>query len=109
MVWDRTGGTDPKYRTPEHKAYRDSLVRQLKRDGHLTCTAKVCLFPTRLITQPNGRQRDGLHAGHDDTGTRYDGPQHNACNVTDGARRARAKQNEPKPKPTRSFLNPRQW
>ena len=108
MAWDRKAGTAPKYRTAEHRQYRAALVAQLRREGHLICTAKVCVFPTRHITQPNGRARDGLHAGHDDTGTRYVGPQHNACNVKDGARRARAKQDEPKP--TRgSFTTSRQW
>lgn len=92
MAWSRSNGTDPKYRTPQHRRYREALVAQLKRDGFLTCTAKVCVFPTREITNPNGRARDGLHAGHNDAGTQYDGPQHNACNVKDGARRGRARQ-----------------
>ena len=108
MAWDRSDGVNPKYRTKEHREYRANLVRQLRRDGHLTCTARVCLFPSRHITNPNGRQRDGLHAGHNDAGTAYDGPQHNACNVRDGATRGRAKQDEPKPKPT-SFTTTRQW
>lgn len=97
MAWDRSAGTNPKYRTKEHRDYRASLVAQLKRTGHLTCTAATCVMPTRDITNPNGRERDGLHAGHNDAGTEYDGPQHNACNVRDGATRARAAQDEPKP------------
>jgi hypothetical protein len=97
MPWDRSNGTDPKYRTKEHKAYRASLVNQLNRDGYLTCTAATCVMPTRTITNPNGRARDGLHAGHADNGIDYEGAQHAACNVSDGARRARAKQDEPKP------------
>lgn len=92
MSFDPATATDPKYRTREHREYRARLVRQLKRDGHLTCTATECVLPSRDITNPNGRDRDGLHAGHNDDGTQYDGPQHNACNVTDGARRARARQ-----------------
>src|SRR5690348_3699976 len=92
MPWARDRGVDPKYRTKEHRDYRASLVAQLKRDGYLICTAKVCTFPTRAITNPNGRARNGLHAGHADNGIDYDGPQHAACNVKDGARRARAKQ-----------------
>jgi hypothetical protein len=99
MAWDRTGGTDPKYRTTEHKRYRASLVAQLKRDGFLICTARTCVMPTRHITNPNGRERDGLHAGHNDAGDGYDGAQHAACNVSDGARRARAKQGETEAKP----------
>ena len=98
MSWDDTRGpTNPKYRTREHKAYRARLVAQLRRDGHLICTAAECVMPSRLITNPNGRARDGLHAGHDDSGTRYDGPQHNACNVRDGAVRGRARQAEAMP------------
>ena len=93
MSWDGTRGpTDPKYRTKQHRQYRAGLVAQLKRDGYLICTAKTCVMPSRVITNPNGRARDGLHAGHDDSGTRYDGPQHAACNVSDGARRGRARQ-----------------
>ena len=95
MAFNRNTPVDPKYRTRQHREYRANLVRQLKRDGHLTCTAKTCVFPTRDITNPNGRARDGLHAGHNDDGTRYDGPQHAACNVKDGARRGRAKQDTP--------------
>ena len=92
MPWDRSSGTNPKYRTPEHRRYRAGLVAQLKRDGYLTCTADECLFDTRDITNPNGRDQDGLHAGHEDDGVNYRGPQHNQCNVRDGAVRARAKQ-----------------
>lgn len=92
MGFPRHSGAAAKYRTREHREYRASLVRQLERDGYLTCTAKDCVFPTRDITNPNGRARDGLHAGHNAAGTDYDGPQHNACNVSDGARRGRARQ-----------------
>lgn len=92
MAFAKRSGSAAKYRSREHREYRASLVRQLRRDGYLICTAKACLFPTRYITNPNGRDRDGLHAGHDDSGTRYDGPQHNACNVRDGARRGKARQ-----------------
>jgi hypothetical protein len=94
MAWSRDGGVNPIYRTKEHRDYRASLVKQMKRDGYLTCTAKVCVFDTRYITNPNGRARDGLHAGHNDAATDYDGPQHNACNVRDGAVRARQRQDQ---------------
>jgi hypothetical protein len=109
MAFAVRSGSAPKYRTAEHRRYREGLVSQLRRDGYLTCTAEVCVLPTRSITNPNGRARDGLHAGHDDSGTRYAGPQHNACNVKDGARRARAKQEEPKnPRPA-PFTTTRTW
>lgn len=94
MPFAKRSAPAAKYRTRQHREYRAALVQQLKRDGYLTCTAKTCVFPTRHITNPNGRARDGLHAGHNDAGTDYDGPQHNACNVKDGARRGRARQNQ---------------
>lgn len=86
--------TDPKYRTREHRKYRADLVAQLERDGSLTCTASVCVMPTREITNPNGQEPDGLNAGHNDAGDAYDGPQHRACNLRDGAVRGRERQNE---------------
>jgi len=89
MPWDQTRPVDAKYHTKAHRDYRAGLVAQLKREGYLTCTAKVCVFESRAITNPNGRERDGLHAGHNDAGTAYDGPQHCACNVRDGANRGR--------------------
>jgi hypothetical protein len=92
MAWDHSAGVDPKYRSREHIAYRKRLVAQLERDGFLICTAKVCVMPTRQITEPNGRARHGLHAGHEDDGVTYAGPQHAACNVKDGARRGRQRQ-----------------
>jgi hypothetical protein len=105
MTWDRTrSGTDAKYRTREHREYRASLVRQLKREGYLICAAKVCVFESRTITNPNGRERDGLHAGHNDAGTAYDGPQHAACNVRDGAVRGREAQHGRTFKPSRWVL-----
>ena len=55
MPWDRSQPTAPKYRSKTHRDYRAGLVRQLKRDGYLICTAAVCLFPSREITNPNGR------------------------------------------------------
>ena len=94
MPWNRAGGTNPKYRTKQHRDARAALVQQLKRDGYLICTATVCVLPSREITEPNGRRADGLHLGHEDDGVRLAGPQHNACNVKDGARRARARQEE---------------
>ena len=86
MTWART--TDPKYRSKAHRDYRASLVRQLERDGYLTCTADVCVFPTRTITKANGNARDGLHAGHETDGVTYRGPQHRDCNLLDAVSRA---------------------
>jgi hypothetical protein len=94
MSWDRSRkpGTNPKYRSKQHRDYRATLVAQLKRDGYLVCTAAVCVFDTRTITNPNGRDPDGLNAGHADDGVNYRGPEHRMCNLKDGSRRARAKQ-----------------
>jgi hypothetical protein len=92
LPWAKDTSADAKYHSAQHRKVRAALVAQLKRDGYLTCTARDCVFPTRTITNPNGRDRDGLHAGHNDAGTDYDGPQHNACNIKDAAVRARARQ-----------------
>lgn len=96
MPWDHAAPKDPKYGTAEHRRLRDHYVRRLRAGETLTCTAAICLFDSRDITNPDGRARDGLHLGHNDDGETYAGPQHNACNVTDGARRARARQDPPR-------------
>ena len=80
--------TDPKYRTKEHRDRRAALVRQIKA-GHLVeCTADECVIGDRAITNTDGRDCDGLHLGHNADGITYAGPQHRACNIRDGARRA---------------------
>lgn len=88
------GGTDPKYRTRAHRLKVAEYKRDLAREGALQCTARECLLESRDITNPDGRQPDGLTAGHNDDGDQYDGPQHRICNVTDGARRGRAQQDQ---------------
>lgn len=97
MGWDRSGPTNPKYRTRQHRELRAHWARKIKAGDHVECTATVCLMPSRQITNPNGRARDGLHLGHNDDGTTYAGPQHNACNVTDGARRGNARSKKTRP------------
>ena len=106
MAWSttRTSGTAAKYRTKQHRDYRAGLVRQLERDGYLVCTADICVMDSRLITNPNGRDRDGLHAGHEDNGVDYRGPQHNACNIRDGAVRASARSHGADVTPSRWIL-----
>ena len=104
---------NPKYRTPEHLAKVREYKDQLRRAGYLTCTAPVCVFPDRTITNPDGRDRDGVHAGHNPDGVTYAGPQHAACNLKEASTRARAKQVEAKqeasnPKP-RAFTTTRRW
>jgi hypothetical protein len=92
MPWDttRTPGTQAKYRSPEHRRLRAALVARIKAGEALDCTAKVCVFGYP-ITNPDGRAPDGLHLGHEENGVDYAGPQHNACNVKDGARRGNAR------------------
>lgn len=107
MTWP-VRKTNPKYRTREHRAYLAQLKRDLAKHGVLECTAKTCLFPTRAITNPNGRQPDGLTAGHADNGIDYDGPQHHKCNVEDGAQRARAARRNGNTK-TNPTPTPRRW
>lgn len=89
MPWSTTRkpGTAAKYRTAEHRILRAGLVRRIQAGEALTCTADVCVFNGAPITNPNGRDPDGLHLGHADNGVDYAGPQHNLCNVKDGARR----------------------
>lgn len=103
MTW-ATGKTNPKYRTREHRERRAHWVRKIKAGEYVECTADRCVFTSRQITNPNGRARDGLHLGHEDDGVAYRGPQHNACNVKDGARRGRARQGRRIPTPKRWAL-----
>jgi hypothetical protein len=83
----RGKGVDAKYRTPEHRAQVAAYNRQLARDGQAFCAQPVCILRSRLILP-------GMAwcAGHDDTGTRYIGLVHAACNRRDGSVRARARQ-----------------
>ena len=88
MPWDRSQPSNPKYRTPEHRAYLASLKRELHARGYLVCAAARCLFASRLITNPHGRDTDGLTAGHLPDGVTYNGPEHRACNLHEAAVRA---------------------
>jgi hypothetical protein len=91
MAWDRSAPADPKYKTCEHRTRRAALVRRIKTGEALECTADVCVFDRMPITNPNGNEPDGLHLGHEDDGITYRGPQHNLCNVQDGAVRGNAR------------------
>ena len=83
---------NPKYRTPEHLAMVKAYKAELARVGWLTCTARECVMPSRVITNPNGSQPDGVTVGHADDGVAIDGPQHRKCNTRDGSKRARERQ-----------------
>ena len=86
---------NPKYRTPEHLAMVKAYKAELTDQGRLTCTARECVMPSRAITNPDGSKPDGVTVGHADNGVDIDGPQHRACNVRDGSKRARARQINP--------------
>ena len=88
MTWDRGQPTNPKYRSPEHRAYLAGLKRDLNAQGYLICAAPTCKFDGRVITNPNGLDPDGLTAGHLPDGQTYNGPEHRACNLHEAAVRA---------------------
>lgn len=98
MPWDRSAPSAPKYHTAEHRRTRARLMAQLQRDGYAICAQPICLAPTRTI-RPGMR----VHLGHDDTGTRYIGLVHARCNVVDGARRGRARQQARPPWSSRTW------
>jgi hypothetical protein len=88
VPWSRSRpGTKPVYRTPEYRATVKRLWAELRRNGHGTCAEVRCVMSSRLIT-PAMR----LHACHDSTGTVVLGLGHAQCNLTDAAKRARARQ-----------------
>lgn len=93
MAWSSTrkAGTDPKYRTREHRELRAHYVRRIKAGEALECTAVVCVFGRMPITNANGNAPDGLHLGHEDDGVAYRGPEHRACNLHDAAKRGNAR------------------
>lgn len=93
MPWDNTrSGTDPKYRTREHRELRAKYARLIKAGDVVLCSEGECLFDDRLITETNGNLPNGLHLAHADDGVTYKGASHRACNLRDGAVRARARQ-----------------
>ena len=99
MPWIKRSGSAPKYRTPKHRQERERWVRVLERDGTVQCAQPVCVMPTRAIH--NGQT---WHLGHADNGVDYIGPVHPLCNVKDGARRGRAKQDAGPARPRRWSL-----
>lgn len=95
MPWDnaRPKPNRAKYGTA-HKRLRAAINKRMQA-GEIFCCWRCGI---RLHPGPD------WHLGHDDTGTRYLGPECVPCNIRDGARRARAKQGKVKhpPKPWRS-------
>jgi hypothetical protein len=108
MPWSTTRkpGTAAKYRTKEHRDLRAHWVRRINAGEYVECTADECVLDSRQIANTNGRDRDGLHLGHENDGVTYRGPQHNACNVRHGAQRGNARSrglDQPLPR------TPRRW
>ena len=97
MAFDRpkASSTDRGYGIA-HRRERAKYVSLIKAGVLVPCV--LCGHP---ITNPRGREPDGLHLDHTPDRSGYRGPSHNACNVRDGARRGRAKQSQ---KPRRFTL-----
>jgi hypothetical protein len=83
MPWSRTRrNTAAVYRTAEHRQARAALLAAFT-PGDLCC----------LCQQPMWPPTRNLHADHDPVTGEYRGLAHAQCNVQDGARRGRARQN----------------
>ena len=93
MAFDRSKTAADIYRTPEHRKARAAILEQYQ-PGDPCCLCGHAMWPPT----------SGLHADHDPADpTRYRGLAHGTtpcqdcgvkCNVTDGAKRARARQDE---------------
>lgn len=86
MPWSNTSRRSNRYGR-DHRAERARHIAALKRAGAGLCAEPRCLMKTRIITPAMD-----LHLSHDPTGTRVIGLSHAICNVTEAARRARARQ-----------------
>lgn len=84
MPWDRRAGTAPIYRTTTHKKARAALLAAFQPGDPCCLCGKPMYPPTRL-----------LHADHWPNSDQYRGLAHARCNVRDGARRGRARQDAP--------------
>lgn len=74
----------------KHRAIRNGYVEAIQRGEHVTC----CLCGG-AITETDGRKPDGLHLDHTPDRQGYRGASHGSCNVRDGAKRGRARQDPP--------------
>ena len=68
----------------DHEAQRRAWAPRVAR-GEVDCHAIDCLEPSRRIT-PGSE----WHMGHTPDRTRWTGPEHPICNVTEGAKRGAA-------------------
>ena len=93
MPWDRSAGTNPIYRTAAHRLARAALLKAY------TPGDPCCLCGHPMWPLPDGRTSN-LHADHLPGTSQYRGLAHGnacetcgkSCNQTDGAVRARARQ-----------------
>ena len=69
----------------QHQQLRKRWAEILERDGIVTCHARDCVMPSRVITVDMP-----WHLGHSEDRTRHTGPEHERCNTTDGGRRRHA-------------------
>jgi hypothetical protein len=82
MPFAKQRGAAPIYRTPEHRRARATLIKAF-RPGDPCCLCGHPMYPPT----------SGLHADHDPVNGGYRGLSHMRCNVRDGAKRGRARQN----------------
>lgn len=82
MPWSRSAGAAPVYRTAQHRKARAALLDAFQ-PGDPCCLCGHPMYPPTRY----------LHADHDPTTGGYRGLAHARCNVRDGARRGRARQN----------------
>jgi hypothetical protein len=101
MPWDRGRPVDPKYGSPEHRDQVAAHKAAIARDGYVICAAVECMFPSRIITNPDGNAPDGVTAGHMPDGVAYNGPEHRKCNLHEAAVRANRR--------SRGVDRPRRW
>lgn len=80
MPWAKRPA-NPKYHTPEHKAARAALLAAFT-PGDPCCLCGHPMYPPT----------SALHADHNPNGRGYRGLAHRTCNVRDGSKRARARQ-----------------
>lgn len=79
----------------EHRAERQRYVRLIQSGEVVLCHFPWCGQP---IWETNGNLPDGLNLDHNADRTGYRGPAHRDCNIKDGARRGRARQDGQPPR-----------
>lgn len=82
MAFKPRAGSAAIYQTTAHRQARAALLKAYS-PGDPCCLCGNPMWP------PTSK----LHADHDPTGNGYRGLAHSSCNVRDGAKRGRARQN----------------